>query len=107
MHVRVLRLDIEGAETDALIGAQRFLNDKIADVVLPEAEPVRLKAFGRSGFEIADMMAGNGYVAVCLIESERIMPVIEARRIPGTFNGDYLYVRQPLYVDAFASIFGT
>lgn len=104
-HVRVLKIDIEGAETDALLGSRTCLKDKVVDAILLEASPHRLKAFGRNGSDITDLMDEHGYVPVCCIDSERIIPVTEARRVPGAFNCDYLYVREQLYVDVLASVF--
>jgi FkbM family methyltransferase len=96
-RLRVLKLDIEGAEIDALIGAPKLLMRGQVDNILIEVEPNRLKAFGHTGQELADLAKENGYLPVCIIENDVIIPVTEDRRIPGSSNCDYLYVREELY----------
>jgi len=96
-RVRVLKLDIEGAETDALIGAPKLLKSGIVDYILVEAEPNRLKAFGHTGQELAYLIEQNGYRPVCMIENDVVMPPTEDRRIPGSSNCDYLYAQDKLY----------
>jgi FkbM family methyltransferase len=93
-EVRLLKLDIEGAETDALLGAKESLGRGLFEWILLEAEPQRLRAFGRNGEEISSLMERNGYAPVAVVREDRLMPVDEAIRIPGTFNGDYLYRRR-------------
>lgn len=106
LHVRLLKLDIEGAEMDALLGAQECLARKIIDLVLLEAEPHRLKAFGRTGSEIATLMEQCKYVPAAFIEGDEIERVTDDKRVPGSFNGDYLYVRRSLYEDVVEVLFG-
>lgn len=95
--VRVLKLDIEGAEIDALMGSLNLLKSGRVDYILLEAEPNRLRAFGHAGRELADLLGQNCYRAACIIENDTIMPVTEGRSIPGLFNCDYLYTRRELY----------
>lgn len=104
-HARVIKMDIEGAEVDALRGAKDVLGLQRADFFLLEAENNRLRAFGHRGEEIAEIMAANRYEPICIIESDRIQPVTQARSIPGRFNGDYLYVRQDYLADVRERIF--
>lgn len=96
-RVRLLKLDIEGAETDALVGGQGLLQSSHLDFVLVEVEANRLRAFNHSGKDLADLMSQNGYRPVCIIENDRVIPVTEERRIPGGANCDYLYAREGLY----------
>jgi FkbM family methyltransferase len=105
-QVRFLKFDIEGAEFDALLGADKFLEARQADFILLEAERHRLKAFGRSGEDIANFMDARGYRVVCCIDSERIVPASHKLHIPGSFNGDYLYAKEDLSQAAVHSIFG-
>lgn len=100
--VRMLKLDIEGAETDALAGAPKLLKSGRVDYILVEAEPCRLKAFGHTGQELASLIDRNGYRPVCVIESDVVKPLTEDRRIPGSSNCDYLYAREELYQSAVA-----
>ena len=99
-RVRVLKLDVEGAEVDALLGAPTFLGDCRADYVLIEASPHRLEAFQRTGEELAKLMESHRYVPACVIDSERLKPLTDELRIPGRFNLDYLYVRERLHGEA-------
>jgi FkbM family methyltransferase len=104
-RVRVLKLDIEGGETDALLGCEEALASQSVDLVLLEAEAKRLRAFGHSGEEIAAIMSRHGYDPVCTIEREKISLMTESTLTPGCFNGDWLYVRQPLFDDVHRSLF--
>lgn len=103
-QVKLLKLDIEGAEIDALLGTSDLLRSGMLDYVLLEAEPNRLTAFGHTGEELAVLLQDHGYRAVCIIENDTIYPVTEDRAVPGSFNGDYLYAREPLYQSAVAAI---
>jgi FkbM family methyltransferase len=95
-RVALLKLDIEGAETDALLGAKESMGKGVFDHILLEAEPQRLAAFGRSGQEIATLMERYGFEPVAIIREDRLQTVSERKRAPGTFNEDYLYCRRPL-----------
>lgn len=100
-RVRLLKLDIEGAETDALRGASRLLSSGSVDYIIVEAEPYRLKVFGHSGEELAALIEGHGYVPLCTIDTLRTRPIEDNTRIPGTVVGDYVYVREALYRPTF------
>ena len=104
-RVALLKLDIEGAETDALLGAKDSLEKGVFDCILLEAEPKRLAAFGRSGQEIDTLMQQSGFEPVAIIREDRLHTVSERERIPGSFNGDYLYCRRPLVGTAFKALF--
>ena len=104
-RVALLKLDIEGAETDALLGAKECMEKGMFDHILLEAEPQRLAAFGRSGQEIAALMEQYGFEPVAIIREDRLQPVSEQERIPGAFNGDYLYCRRPLVGTTLEALF--
>ena len=104
--LRLLKLDIEGGEADALLGADQILTQQLAQFFLIETERHRLRSFGRTAFEIAERMTDHGYAPVCLIDSERILPVHERRPIPSSFYGDTLYVTAPELARAREQIFG-
>ena len=95
-HIALLKLDIEGAETDALLGARECIRIGGIDHILLEAEPNRLMAFERSGQEIAELMDAYGFVPVAFIKGNRLYAACGQKEVPGTFNGDYLYCRRPL-----------
>jgi len=104
-RVALLKLDIEGAETDALLGAKECMGKGLFDHVLLEAEPCRLTAFGRSGQEIATLMEQYGFEPVAIIREDRLQTVSERERVPGVFNGDYLYCRRPLVGTTLEALF--
>ncbi|MCK9401163.1 MAG: FkbM family methyltransferase [Bacteroidales bacterium] len=103
--IRLLKLDIEGAETDALIGASNLLKSGLVDFILVEVDPYRLKAFGHTGQELASLIEKNGYLPVCMIENDTIIPLSKDRLIPGSYNCDYLYAKEELYQSATTSLF--
>lgn len=104
-RVALLKLDIEGAETDALLGAKECMGKGVFDHVLLEAEPHRLAAFGRSGQEIATLMEQYGFEPIAIIREDRLQTVSERDRVPGAFNGDYLYCRRPLVDTTLEALF--
>jgi len=95
-HIRLIKMDIEGGETDAILGSQASLGKGLIDLVLLEAEPHRMKSFGYTGLEIAELMKRHEYEPVALVKDDKIHAVSDATRIPGSFNGDYLYCRKHL-----------
>ena len=95
--INFLKLDIEGAEFDALLGSINTLNNKIIDLILLEVEPHRLKAFNHSGSEINKFLINLGYTAICTIINDKIYKITEKNKVPGEINSDYLYVRNELY----------
>lgn len=60
--VRLLKLDIEGAELLALRGADRLLTNQRPELVL-EVEPEHLARFGHSVGELRDLLLDYGYHA--------------------------------------------
>jgi FkbM family methyltransferase len=106
-HARLLKLDIEGAELDALLGATQMLADRTVDFLLIEAEPYRLRAFRHNGEDLSDLMFHSGYVPICAIESERVTRLSEQYSVPGSFNGDLLYAVKALSGPVLKSIFCT
>lgn len=94
--VRVLKLDIEGAETDALIGSPKLLKSGAVDYIMVEAESNRLKVFGHTGQELAELVESNCYRPVCVIEKDIIMPVMANRPIPDYSSYDCLYAKEEL-----------
>jgi FkbM family methyltransferase len=93
-RIRVLKLDLEGAETDALMGARGLLERGAIDYVLVESDIHRLTAFGYTGRELDALLTKAGYFPERVIDSERVLPMTASRRMPGSFNGDHLYARR-------------
>jgi FkbM family methyltransferase len=58
--VRVMKLDLEGAEYKALRGAERLLREVSPDILL-ELEPAHLARTGSSADEVAALLEGHGY----------------------------------------------
>jgi len=104
--LKLLKLDIEGGEADALLGADQILTQQLTEFFLIETERHRLRSFGRTASEIAERMTDHGYVPVCLIDSDRILPVDESRPIRTSFFGDTLYVTVSELGRAREQIFG-
>src|SRR5262249_22224617 len=104
--LRLLKLDIEGGEADALWGADQILTQQLAQFFLIETERHRLRSFGRTASEIAQRMTERGYLPVCLIDSDRIVPVDERHPVPTSFYGDTLYVTTSELARARELIFG-
>lgn len=104
-HIRILKLDIEGAETDALLGASAFLNQGITDAILFEAEHFRLKAYGKKFSEIVSLMNAHRYEAVCALQGDKIIPISDQAQFKEPFNGDYLYVRKSIASSFLKDIF--
>jgi len=95
-RVRVLKLDLEGAETDALLGAKRLLERQAIDYALVESDIHRLRAFSHTGNELDGLLTSAGYVPERVIDSEHVLPISDKRRMPGSFSGDHLYKRAGL-----------
>ncbi len=105
-HVRLLKIDIEGAEMDALLGSKESMRAGKIDLIFLEAEPCRLNSYRHSGEEIAALMEDNSFRAVACIKEDDIQPVLENNQIPGKFNGDYLYAHKTQAEEVKNKIFG-
>lgn len=63
LTVAVVKMDIEGAELEALEGASALLSDQRPAMTI-EVHPPQLRAGGRGPEEVFDLLVGHGYV-VC------------------------------------------
>lgn len=96
-RVRLMKLDIEGGEIDALLGAERTLESGAIDFLLIEAEDNRMSAFGRDGRDLSRLLERTGYRMVCSVKEDRMSAPVPESEI-GKFNGDLLYMRSDLKV---------
>jgi FkbM family methyltransferase len=89
---RLLKLDIEGAELQALQGADKMLTRGI-DFVVCEMNLVALERFGTTQTDLRDYMAGKGYSTFTLHENgERPTPIARAQAVlPDRANLNVLF----------------
>lgn len=59
--VKLLKIDVEGAEMDVLIGMKAALAEGLFARIVIEVTPDFLRAFGRTKGELYDLLAGFGY----------------------------------------------
>jgi FkbM family methyltransferase len=89
---RLLKLDIEGAELHALIGAGQLLTKGI-DFVVCELNLIALDRFGASQMDLRDYMASKGY-STFELQGNGDRPVLVARErvlVPETANANILF----------------
>ncbi len=60
-RVKLLKIDVEGAEMDVLMGMQRSLAAGFVERIVVEITPKFLSAFGRTKEELYRLMEGHGY----------------------------------------------
>jgi FkbM family methyltransferase len=104
--VRLLKLDIEGAETDALLGATHLLEKHQADIIQIETDPHRMRAFGHHGWQLAEMMSAHGYQPIAVIQNEAVRPVRSEELTPGSVVGDYIFVHSSVADEIVPLLFG-
>ena len=104
--VRLLKLDIEGGEFDALRGAVDALRAGIIDYVFTEVEPDRMNAFGWSVGDLTALMTSNGYVPVAVKSGGRFKPFSDEQNSTVLSGSDILYSRSSLVEEAAARLFG-
>jgi FkbM family methyltransferase len=84
---RFMKLDIEGAELQALQGADRMLSRGI-DFISCELNPAAMISFGTSQMDLRDYMAGKGYSTFLMLE-DGSRPQMMSRSQPVTIAGNY------------------
>jgi FkbM family methyltransferase len=73
-HIDLLKLDIEGGEHDALIGARRLLEAQSIDCIFMELSDWTAKRSGHSTMDISELLLNYGY-SIYTITSGRLQPV--------------------------------
>jgi FkbM family methyltransferase len=66
-RVDLLKIDAEGSEIDLLVGASQLLSGPERPPIIVEANPVTLRAAGRTVDDLRALLTGQGY-AVSIIE---------------------------------------
>lgn len=85
-HLHVMKIDVEGAELDVLVGATRVLESHRPALVI-EFEETNQARFGRSCRELATYLQGPlGYRLESILESGRVPYSLEHPRQHYTFN---------------------
>lgn len=80
---KLLKLDLEGGEMDALLGATKSLAESRFDCVVLETERHRAAAYGYSTADILSLFRANGYRLAAVISNEALR-----RARPGENPGD-------------------
>lgn len=62
-HIRLLKIDVEGAEELVLKGAGRFVSDRAIDYILLECFDERLQLLDTSAQRVAELLGAAGYTA--------------------------------------------
>jgi len=105
-QVRMLKLDVEGAEADVLIGGRDMLEANKVDSILMEYSTRGLEAFGKSGAEVHGMILNFGYSTVLEINSDRIRPFDVFPNFEEVITFDLFYVRSSLAEETRKMFFG-
>ena len=67
-HVDLIKIDVEGAEVDALLGAQHILTARAVDALLFEVSLPQVESLGRRPEEAFELLSECGYQAFSLRE---------------------------------------
>jgi len=105
-RVRLLKLDIEGGEFDALRGAVDALRAGIIDYVFTEVEPDRMNAFRWSIADLTALMTSNDYVAVAVKSGRYFKPFPDKQNSSVLSGSDILYSHSRLFEETAAHLFG-
>ena len=86
-RVDFMKIDVEGAELDALKGAERLLNRRPRPVILAEVQDVRTQPWGYQAKEILTRLLDAGYTWFRLLPDGSLD---ELNPSPGTFEGNFV-----------------
>ena len=84
-RIHFLKIDVEGFESDVLLGAQTLLGEKKIDYILFELQETLLESIQRTSQEVFQILFDSGYQILDL--NGQVMKNEEGMLIP---NGDYL-----------------
>lgn len=87
---KLLKLDLEGGEMDALLGAANSLAESRFDCVVLETERHRAAAYGYSTAEILALFRANGYHLAAII-SDEVLRRVRPGESPGDGNQDLVF----------------
>src|SRR5262249_54918383 len=81
-----IKLDVEGAELDALKGASRLLQNRPRPVILAEVQDVRTSPWGYSAKEILTFLEAAGFVWFRLATGDSLERVeVDRESLDGNF----------------------
>ena len=83
-NVRLIKLDVEGAELKVLYGMRKFLEHYKPNIIVEVTKPF-LSQFGHTPEELFSYLAGLGYVHKYEITDNGLVPL--GNRLPSQFNG--------------------
>ena len=71
-HVHFMKLDCQGHEMEALLGASNLIKEHGVDVIRTEFDPPFIKASGHSATELLTFLTDNGFVV--LKDGRQVLP---------------------------------
>lgn len=86
-HVNFIKLDVEGAELDALKGGARLLESRPRPAVLAEVQDIRTRPWGYPAIEIINYLADRGYRWFRILGSGSVEPLDLSS---GGFDGNFI-----------------
>lgn len=75
-HIDLLKIDIEGGEYDALLGARKLLADRSVGCIFMELTEWAARRSGHTTMEISNLLAEHGY-RIFSVSKRAIQPVPE------------------------------
>lgn len=94
LPVRLVKMDVEGAECQALEGLSGVLRRPDAPMVLCEVTDPFLRDLGSSAAELCDLMQGWGFTRVYDIHGRRLERIDPVRDLAGSFQTNVLFAKE-------------